>query len=124
MKKRNKMIIGGVVGAGFVLSSYGVASASTPATVPTGWFTGSIPSNGATGSTLVALATQTPAQADAAAVAAVPGTAGPTEVIHDHGYVVYRVLVTATDGTVTEVIVDGGDGTVLDHYAPLWDGTM
>ena len=55
-------------------------------------------------------------------MAAVPGSAGATEVIHDHGYVVYRVLVTDASGTTTEVIVDGGTGTVLDQYAAVWDG--
>ena len=64
---------------------------------------------------------ETPAQADAAAV---PGTAGTPEVIHDHGFVVYRTIVTAADGTQTEVIVDAGDGTVLDHYTPVWDGVI
>ena len=124
MKTSVKLLVGGISSLGIVAGSYASASAATPATVPTGWFTGSIASDGATGAALIALATVTPAQASADAVAAVPGTAGTPEVIHDHGYVVYRTIVTAADGTTTEVIVDGGDGTVLDQYAPLWDGVV
>ena len=121
MRRTTKLLVGSVASIGFVAGSYASASASTPATVPTGWFTGSIPSNGAAGASLIALATQTPTQANAAAIAAVPGTAGTPQVIHDHGYVVYRTIVTTTTGTV-EVIVDAGTGAVLDRYAPLWDG--
>jgi uncharacterized membrane protein YkoI len=127
MKRSAIVLFGGMTSLGLFASSYTAANAfaSTPATVPTGSIIGSIASNGATGSALIALATVTPDQAQAAAAAAVPGTtAGVSEVIHDQGFVVYRVMVTDADGNNTEVIVDGGDGTVLDQYAPiLWDGT-
>jgi len=130
MKRSAVLLFGGMTSFGLLASAYPTtnALASTPATVPTGSIVGSIASNGATGSALIALATVTPAQAQAAAVAAVPGTtagaAGAAEVIHDQGFVVYRVMVTDANGNNTEVIVDGGDGTVLDQYAPiLWDGT-
>ena len=122
MKNSMKLIIGGLTSATFVAGGFTTASASTPATVPGGSFTGSIPSNGATGAALIALATVTPDAANAAATAAVPGAAGTPQVIHDLGSVVYRTIVTAADGTRTEVIVDGGDATVLDHYSPIWDG--
>ena len=53
-----------------------------------------------------------------------PGTAGTPELISDYGYLVYRTIVTAADGTRTEVIIDAGDGTVLDHYSPYWNGVI
>lgn len=90
--------------------------------MPTGWFTGSALWNGSTGADLIAQAIVTPAAGDAAAVAAVPSTAGTAQVIHDHGYVVYRTIVTQSSGTQVEVILDGGNATVLDHYTPQWDG--
>jgi len=126
MKRSAILLFGGMTSLGLFASGYASTSAfaSTAATVPTGSIGGSILSNGATGAALIALATVTPDQASAAAVAAVPGTAGAVEVIHDQGFVVYRVMVTDANGNNTEVIVDGGDGTVLDQYAPiLWDGT-
>jgi len=127
MKRSAIVLFGGMTSLGLFASSYAASNAfaSTPATVPTGSIVGSTASNGATGSALIALATVTTADAQTAAAAAVPGTtAGVAEVIHDQGFVVYRVMVTDASGNNTEVIVDGGDGTVLDQYAPiLWDGT-
>lgn len=66
---------------------------------------------------LEGLATITPEDATAAALAAVPGTAGAAELEDEDGFVVYEVEVTAADGTVTEVIVDAGDGSVLAQEA-------
>lgn len=59
------------------------------------------------------LATVTADEATAAALAAVPGTAGSAELENENGYVVYGVEITATDGTVTDVKVDAGNGKVL-----------
>ncbi len=62
---------------------------------------------------LKALATITPDAASAAALAAVPGTAGSVTLGDEDGFVVYDVHVTGANGTVTEVIVDAGNGSVL-----------
>lgn len=59
------------------------------------------------------LATVTADEATAAALSAIPGTAGSAELENENGYVVYGVEITATDGTVTDVKVDAGNGTVL-----------
>lgn len=66
---------------------------------------------------LEGLATITPEEAQAAATAAVPGTAGDAELENENGSVVYEVPVTADDGTVTEVKVDAGNGNVLASEA-------
>lgn len=52
-----------------------------------------------------------------AATDKVPGTAAKPELDEEHGNVVYEVDVTAKDGTVTEVIVDAGNGRVLAQQA-------
>jgi uncharacterized membrane protein YkoI len=106
------------------VTSYGVAGASTPSAVAEGSFVGSIPTAGLSFAQRSALAAVTPAQADATAVATVTGTAGTPELISDYGFLVYRTIVTGADGTRTEVIIDAGDGTVLDHYAPYWNGVI
>lgn len=62
---------------------------------------------------LEALATVTPDEAKAAAVKVVPGTVNKVELDEEDGFVVYEVEVTAADGTVTEVIIDAGNGSVL-----------
>jgi len=59
------------------------------------------------------LATVTADGATAAALAAVPGTAGSTELENENGYVVYGVEITTPDGTITDVKVDAGNGKVL-----------
>lgn len=63
------------------------------------------------------LATTTAQEAAAAAIAAVPGTAGAVELEDENGYVVYNVEVTGTDGTIVEVMVDAGNGSVLGQEA-------
>ena len=55
--------------------------------------------------------------ASKAATDKVPGTAAKPELDEEHGNVVYEVDVTAKDGTVTEVIVDAGNGRVLAQQA-------
>lgn len=63
--------------------------------------------------TLQALATTSRAQAEQAALTAVPGTVAETDLDAENGFVVYSVEVNATDGTVVEVTVDAGNGGVL-----------
>lgn len=62
---------------------------------------------------LESLATVTPEEATAAALAAEPGTASATELDNENGYVVYSVEVTRADGTTVDVKIDAGDATVL-----------
>ena len=69
---------------------------------------------------LQSLAKISPDQASAAALAAVPGTAGTVQLEDENGFVVYGIEVTRADGTVTDVKVDAGNGTVLAQEA---DGT-
>ena len=59
------------------------------------------------------LATVTPEEATTAALAAVPGTAGPAQLENENGYVVYGIEVTGADGTKVDVKVDAGNGSVL-----------
>lgn len=66
---------------------------------------------------LEGLATITPEEAEAAALAAVPGTASEVELDDEDGFVVYEIEVNAADGSVTEVLVDAGDGSVLAQEA-------
>ncbi|SDO33547.1 Peptidase propeptide and YPEB domain-containing protein [Klenkia soli] len=66
---------------------------------------------------LQALATVTQSQAEQAALAAVPGSVTETDLDAEGGYVVYSVEITGADGTVTEVAVDAGDGSVLAQQA-------
>jgi hypothetical protein len=70
---------------------------------------------------LAGLATTKPEQAKAAALAAVPGTAGAAQLENENGYVVYGVEVTGADGKIVDVKVDAGNGTVLAQEAA--DGT-
>lgn len=62
---------------------------------------------------LQALATVSAAQAEQAALAKVPGTVARTVLESENGFVVYGVAVTGANGTVTDVKVDAGNGTVL-----------
>ena len=66
---------------------------------------------------LQALATLTPQQAEQAALVAVPGTVAETDLDNENGWVVYSVEVDGADGTVTEVVIDAGNGDVLAHQA-------
>jgi uncharacterized membrane protein YkoI len=66
---------------------------------------------------LEALATITPAQARDAALAAVPGTAGSVELDNENGAVVYSVEITDSSGSIIDVKVDAGDGTILNQQA-------
>lgn len=64
---------------------------------------------------LESLATVSSAEAEQAALAAVPGTAMQTQLENENGFVVYGVEVKGADGTVTDVKVDAGNGSVLDQ---------
>ena len=57
--------------------------------------------------------TVSPEQAAAAATAVVPGTAVPAQLGDENGNVVNEVKMTQADGTVVEVKVDAGNGSVL-----------
>lgn len=63
---------------------------------------------------LQALATVTPQQATDAATGAVAGSSAvSTQIDEEDGFVVYEVLVASPDGTLTEVVVDAGNASVL-----------
>ena len=70
---------------------------------------------------LKALVTLTPEQATAAAIAAVPGTAGDVELENENGNVVYGVEVTTANGQV-DVKVDPGNGSILAQEDDRNDG--
>lgn len=55
--------------------------------------------------------------AEEAALAAVPGTVKNVQLENENGFVVYGVEVQASDGTITDVKVDAGDGTILAQEA-------
>jgi uncharacterized membrane protein YkoI len=74
-------------------------------------------SDAAEKSALQALATVSQAQAEQAALAAVPGSVAETDLDNENGFVVYSVEVNGTDGTVTEVTVDAGNASVLAQQA-------
>jgi uncharacterized membrane protein YkoI len=63
------------------------------------------------------LATVSQRQAEQAALGAVPGSVGETRLDAENGFVVYSVEINGTDGTVTEVVVDAGNATVLTQQA-------
>lgn len=62
------------------------------------------------------------AAAEKAALQAVPGTVVETELDNENGFVVYSVEVKSTDGTVTDVKVDAGNGQVLAQGSEVNDG--
>lgn len=66
---------------------------------------------------LSGLAKVSPEAATAAALKAVPGTAGAVQLENENGYVVYGVEITAADGSVVDVKIDAGDGSVLAQDA-------
>lgn len=138
-----RAITAGTIATALALGGTGVAmatsaAASTPADATSGEqdssYVGSIPapnestegaegSEGAEGAegakdtaesaALASLATITPDEAAAAALKAVPGTVTDTHLEDENGYVVYGVYVTAADGSVTEVKIDAGNGSML-----------
>ncbi len=132
--KGHRATVAGLAVAAVILGGVGIASASGDSTTSAAGqerdegeghsYTGSIPappeSNGSEESedaALAGLATITPAQAEAAAGAAVEGTVGTAELGNENGYVVYEVAVTAADGSVVEVKVDAGTGEILAREA-------
>lgn len=53
--------------------------------------------------------------AEDAALAALPGTVVKTDLGNENGFAVYNVEIKGSDGTVTEMKVDAGNGQVLAH---------
>lgn len=66
---------------------------------------------------LTALATVTPQEASAAALASQPGTVDDVELSNEHGNVVYEVEIVDAYGAEFDVIVDAGDASVLATQA-------
>lgn len=131
--KRTAVI--GAVAAGLVLGGVGIAAASTgpeaketetpvAGTIAAPADSADTETEGATeaeenaqdaaeAQALEALATTTAEEAEAAALGAAPGTVRFIELEEEDGFVVYEVKVEASDGTVTEVIIDAGNASVL-----------
>ena len=136
-----RAVITGAIVAGLALGGTGIAVASANPAVSSGAdsgtndhdpsFTGTVPAPaGAAGAgnetagdetareeaaakALQSFATTTSAEATAAALKVVPGTAGTALLESENGYVVYGIEVTKADGTVVDVKVDAGNGKVL-----------
>lgn len=53
------------------------------------------------------------AAAERAALQVVPGEVQKTELDNENGFVAYSVEIIGQDGTLQEVVVDAGDGTIL-----------
>jgi uncharacterized membrane protein YkoI len=140
---RLKRILASIaIAGGLGVGAAGIAAAATNASSPTP--SGSTTGSGATDSqqqdpsyqssvtlpeqanqsqadeakALEAAAKTSPDQARHAALAAVPGTTGNVSLDNEDGNVVYSVEVTDSNGTVTDVKVDAGNGTVLAKDAP------
>lgn len=96
--------------------------ASDDATEAPGTETNDDSAEAAESTALEALATITPAEAAAAAVSATPGTAGTVQLENENGFVVYGVEVTASNGSVTDVKIDAGNGSVLVQEADGVEG--
>jgi hypothetical protein len=135
LNSRRKLLITGGLTVGALLGGYGIASAqsgSTSPTAPASSQSGETDSptvkssitapNGpdqaggendaAESAALAKLAKITPAQAQAAALAAHPGTAEKVELENDNGSLVYAVAVRTSTGLL-DVKVDAGNAAVL-----------
>lgn len=69
------------------------------------------------GAALQAIAKVTRADAEKAALAAVPGTVTSSTLGDENGWVIFEVTVKDAKGASTEVKVDAGNGRVLAHEA-------
>ncbi|MEA2843807.1 MAG: hypothetical protein QOJ69_1478 [Actinomycetota bacterium] len=127
-KGRRRLIAGAITAAAFGLAGTGLAVAQSGGTTQPGGdtkpaYTSSVTvadtgtENEANDAALAGLAKISPDQAKAAALAAVPGTAGQVALEDENGNVVFGVEITAADGTKTDVKVDAGNGTVLAQEA-------
>ena len=120
--KRRKFIAGGMAVAALGLGGTGIAIAQSGGDAKAA-YTSSVtaPDSGTESegndAALTALAKITPDQAKAAALAAVPGTAGQVELENEDGNVVFGVEVTTSAGKVIDVKVDAGNGKVLAQEA-------
>ena len=122
---------------GLALGSFGVAAAATGDTLPADApaedtielqepsYTGSVTAPAEDESlteteeaeSLKGLARITADEAQAAALKAVPGTAGKVELDNENGSVVYSVEIADSAGAEVDVKVDAGNGAVLDQQA-------
>jgi uncharacterized membrane protein YkoI len=117
---RRRLIAGGAAVAALGLGGTGIAIAQSggggDAKAP---YTSSVTvadsgtENEADDAALAGLAKISPDQAKAAALAAVPGTAGKVELENEDGNVVFGVEVTTAGGSKMDVKVDAGNGKVL-----------
>lgn len=115
---RRRLIIGGVAIVALGLGGTGIAIArSGDDSKPS--YTSSVQVANTAGegkngdAALAGLAKITPEQAKAAALTAVPGTAGQVELENEDGNVVFGVEVTTATGARMDVKVDAGNGKVL-----------
>jgi hypothetical protein len=136
---KTRLALTGAVAALLIGGGVSIAAASGPTSTPANGneqggtdptFTGSVraPAEQADGqetagsdnqeqAALQSLATVPQAQAEAAALSAVPGSIAGTDLSNENGFVVYNVEVNAADGTVTEVTIDAGNASVLAQQA-------
>jgi uncharacterized membrane protein YkoI len=129
LSRTMKVVLGGAAAIGVALGAGGIASAvggSTPSSAEADSaqepsYTSSVTvadtqesgSEADESSALASLATITADEARAAALAAVPGTAGEVELENENGNVVYGVEVKDASGASYDVKVDAGNGAVL-----------
>lgn len=122
LTKRRKFIAGGAAVLTLGLGGTGIAIAQSGGDAKAA-YTSSVttPDTGTevegNDPALAALAKITPDQAKAAALAAVPGTAGQVELENEDGNVVFGVEVTTSAGKTIDVKVDAGNGKVLAQEA-------
>ena len=118
---RRRLLAGGAAVAALGLAGTGVAIAQsgggggggTPAYTSSVTVADSGPESAASDAALATAAKITPDQAKAAALAAVPGTAGKIELENENGNVVFGVEVTTATGSRIDVKVDAGNAKVL-----------
>lgn len=122
LTKRRKFIAGGMAAAALGLGGTGIAIAQSGGDAKAAYTSSVTAPDSGTDSegndaALTALAKITPDQAKAAALAAVPGTAGQVELENEDGNVVFGVEVTTSAGKVIDVKVDAGNGKILAQEA-------
>lgn len=125
--RRRRLLAGGAVVAALGLGGTGMAIAQSGGGGSPYTSSVTVPDSGtegaAEGAALAAAAKITPDAAKAAALAAVPGTAGKVELENENGNVVFGVEVTTAGGSRVDVKVDAGNGKVLAQEADDQEGT-
>jgi uncharacterized membrane protein YkoI len=118
--RRRRLIAGGAAVAALGLGGTGIAIAQSGGGGDAkARYTSSVTvadsgtENEADDAALAGLAKISPDQAKAAALAAVPGTAGKVELENEDGNVVFGVEVSSAGGSKMDVKVDAGNGKVL-----------